>query len=67
MNVLRELEAINKERARLFDSLNRFVRAGDASLTDADLVYTVYARWIAYRKDHIGDCSDGVDLKGLFK
>lgn len=61
--VLPDMSGIHKQQQRLFDCINRFVRAEDAKLTDAHFIETVYRRWLKDRDGYIGDVGDGVDLK----
>jgi hypothetical protein len=54
-----EMAAIRKQRGRLFDNLNRFVRAKDCVLSDEDFVVAVFGRWVDDRGTHLGDPGDG--------
>ena len=54
-----------RQRDRLFDNLNRFVRAEDEKLTDEGLVREVFQRWSLDRGVHLGDPGDGVDMTGV--
>lgn len=58
-----ELAQIEKQRARLFDCLNRFVRAEDETLTTFGLVSVVFERWAEDSNVHLGDPADGVILE----
>lgn len=58
-----ELVLINEQRERLFDCLNRFVRAEDEGTTDYQLVSRVFIRWQKETQVHLGDPGDGVELE----
>lgn len=57
-----ELAIIQKQRARLFDILNRHVRAGDDIFNDRSFIMKVFRRWSDESNSHIGDPADGVIL-----
>lgn len=58
----KELIKIRTQRYRLFDILNRHVRAEDDVLTDRDFILKVFHRWSEDASGHIGDPADSVIL-----